>query len=101
MKINKNFSNRAKIPIPDSCKRKVNIIINRHPLLDVGANIVTKGEDEVLNVIFVSLFRSKTSCSLGGQPPLTWKTVMGSRMKPPLCKGKWSVTHCCYLVETA
>lgn len=69
MKVNKNFCNRAKIPVPDSCKRKVNIIINLHPLSDVEGNTVTKGEDEVLNVVFAPLFNSKTSCSLGAQAP--------------------------------
>ncbi|KAK4806923.1 hypothetical protein QYF61_012644 [Mycteria americana] len=44
---------------------------NLHPLLDAGGNIVTKDEEkpDVLNAFFASVFTSKTSCSLGTQPP--------------------------------
>ncbi|KAK4816829.1 hypothetical protein QYF61_023893 [Mycteria americana] len=44
---------------------------NLHPLLDAGGNIVTENEEkaEVLNAFFTSVFNSKTSCSLGTQPP--------------------------------
>ncbi|KAK4824299.1 LOW QUALITY PROTEIN: hypothetical protein QYF61_013044 [Mycteria americana] len=44
---------------------------NLHPLRDAGGNIVTKDEEkaEVLNAFFASVFNSKTSCSLGTQPP--------------------------------
>lgn len=68
MKVNKILCNRAKIQIPDSCKRKVNIIINLHPLLNVVGNIETEHEDEVPDVVFVSLFNSKSPFSLGAQP---------------------------------
>ena len=43
---------------------------NLHPLLDAEDNTVTKNQDkaEVLNAFFASVFKSKTSCSLGTQP---------------------------------
>lgn len=43
-----------------------------HPLLLVGANIVTKDEkqSEVLNVFFASAFNSKSSCWSTGPPEL-------------------------------
>jgi len=49
--------------------------------LDVRESIVTKAEEkaEVLNAFFVSVFNSKTSCSVGTQP-LSWKTGTGSRI---------------------
>ena len=48
-------------------KRKENL----HPLLDTRGNTVTKNQDkaEVLSAFFASVFTSKTSCSLGTQPP--------------------------------
>lgn len=98
MKVNKNFCNRAKIPIPDSCKRKVNILVNLHPLSDVGRNMVTKGEDEVLNVVFASLFNSKTSFLwVPSHPDLEDRDRSG--MKPPQSQEQQSVT-CCYLLVT-
>ncbi|KAK4831158.1 hypothetical protein QYF61_015628 [Mycteria americana] len=44
---------------------------NLHPLLDAKGNVVKKDEEKagVLNSAFASVFNSKTSCSVGTQPP--------------------------------
>lgn len=67
---------------------------NLHPLLDAKGNIVTTVEEkaEVLSVFFASLV--VRPFVLWVSSPLSWKTRMGSRMKPPQSKRKWSAT--CY-----
>lgn len=66
------------------CITNRNVEENHHPFLDGAGNRVTKDEEktEALNAIFASVFISKTSCSLH-TTPLSWKTGIRSRMKPP------------------
>ena len=62
---------------------------NFHPLLDAEDNLVANYQDkaEVLNAFFASVFNSKTSYSLGAQPPalVDWD---GEQNKPCMIHDK-------------
>lgn len=71
---------------------------NLHPFLDVEKSLVTEDEEktEVVNDFLALVFNSRTSSSLVLRF-CSWKTGMGSIMKPLQSKSKWSVT--CYTTE--
>jgi len=58
--------------------------VNLHPLLDVGRNMVTKDKEkaEVLHVVLPQSLIVRPVV-LGVPSPLSWKTGMGNKMKPP------------------
>ncbi|KAK4825063.1 hypothetical protein QYF61_023067 [Mycteria americana] len=62
---------------------------NLHLLLDAGGNVVTKDEekDKILNAFFASVFNSKTSCSLGTQPP-ELEDRDGEQNEAPIIQGE-------------
>ncbi|KAK4807442.1 hypothetical protein QYF61_001993 [Mycteria americana] len=71
---------------------------NLHPLLGVGGNTVTKDEEkaEVLNAFFPSVINSKTSCSLGSQPP-ELEDRDGDQNEATIIQGEMVSDLLCYL----